>query len=289
MSLLSVSNNISSKNSYSEVSKTHAEYGFLRFSLWLKRVCGINLPIERKYLALSKLNELLKQHQNFANLTNFLEQNPKNPLVYQVIEAMTTNETMWFRDGYPFILLRDFILPNLKQPTFKVWSAASSSGQEAYSIAITIWQYLQSERINLSANILATDISRNMLNQGISGIYSQIELKRGLEQNYLMQYFDKLNSNYWQIKAHLRKMVEFKYLNLIDNFAGIGSFDVIFCRNFMIYLDLTNKNLLLNKLRLSLKTGGYLILGASESLNSNQLSEQFKLINCNSNIIYQAI
>jgi len=288
MLLFSGSNGKSPQSLYADVSKTHAEYGFTRFSAWLKNACGINLPCARKYLAVSKLNTLLKQYKNFDNLVSFLEKNPSSNISYQVIEAMTTNETMWFRDGYPFIALSDIILPNFKGTQLKVWSAASSSGQEAYSVAISCNEYAQAKRINLTANVLATDISRYVINQGMRGVYSQIELRRGLNADYLARYFERLDDNYWQIKNNLRQMVTFKYLNLIDNLAGLGIFDVIFCRNFMIYLDEENKNIMLNKLRLNLKKGGYLILGASEALSFTQ-AKYFKLVSCNLGIIYQAI
>jgi len=260
----------------------------MRFAIWLQQICGISLRSDRKYLACSKLNHLLNRYGDFNQLTEELIIKPHSQLVHEVIEAMTTNETMWFRDVYPFHALKDIILPRVKT-NLRMWSAASSSGQEAYSMAISITEYQRQSGNYFNCQILATDITRKVLNQAKSGIYSSLEIQRGLETSYLSRYFAQINGQFWQINPTIRNMVQFRHLNLMDNFVGLGLFDVIFCRNLLIYLNDERKNSLLHKLYLSLKPCGYLILGASESLNHQQLTNQFKLIEYKSNVIYQAI
>jgi len=283
---------LTSSNNYSsgEISKNYADSGFMIFAAWLQKTCGMVIKTERKYLAQSKLKLQLEQYGNFYNLTQALKDNPHSTIAAQIIEIMTTNETMWFRDAYPFTVLNELIFPQMKAGMPRIWSAASSSGQEAYSIAITAAEYARLNGTNFAAQIVATDISRQVLTQAKSGIYSDLELKRGLNANYLQRYFvPEIASKKWQIKPNLKQMVEFRYFNLLDNFGALGLFDVIFCRNVLIYFDQNTKKNILQKLYLSLKKGGFLILGASESLAEASLMAKFKLIECKPHLIYQAI
>ena len=205
-----------------------------------------------------------------------------------VIEAMTTNETLWFRDQHPFSNLTDRILPELAEnsTSLKIWSAACSTGQEPYSIAITIQEYLKNNPgIRLNSNILATDISENVLKKCREGLYDEYELSRGLSEQQKIRYFDHQSDSMLRIKQELRRSIRFESMNLIHSFKKLGVFDLIFCRNVLIYFPESVKDDILRRIHGSLRRGGYLLLGSSEGVRG--LGDLFDMIPCNDGIVYQ--
>ncbi|GAL06865.1 chemotaxis protein methyltransferase CheR [Photobacterium aphoticum] len=205
------------------------------------------------------------------------------------IDAMTTNETLWFRDTYPYTVLADKILPELaatKRP-IKIWSAASSSGQEPYSIAMTALE-MQARRpgvLTSMVQITATDISQTMLDACRLGAYDNLALSRGLSPERRRQFFEDNGDGRMRVNDKVKRMVNFRPQNLKDSYALLGKFDVIFCRNVLIYFSPEMKAKVLNQMAMSLNPGGYLLLGASESLTG--LSDKFEMIRCNPGIIYK--
>ncbi len=240
---------------------------FRFFSDMVKSSSGIALTKGKEYLIESRLNELARS-TGFRTLNELYRQakfkmTPK--LKEEIIEAMTTNETYFFRDQHPFQALEKHIIPEIvaKKNKIRFWSAACSTGQEPYSIAIII-----SERfpalMNGKAEILATDISQKAVQKGMAGRFTQVEVNRGLPVTLLVKYF-KQQGAFWIISDKLKKIIWFRRMNLLQPFVGVGQFDVIFCRYVLIYFDQQTKRLVTEKLVKTLNTGGYLFLGATET------------------------
>ena len=205
-----------------------------------------------------------------------------------VIEAMTTNETLWFRDQHPFSNLVEKILPDLtsKSSSLNIWSAACSTGQEPYSIAMTIQKYLKNNpEKKLSYRIRATDISEHALDRCREGIYDEYDLSRGLSDEQRTQYFEPQPNHKLQVKQALRHSIKFEPLNLIHSFKQLGSFDLVFCRNVLIYFPRSVKNDILQRIHDALRPGGYMLLGASESVRG--LGDIFEMIPCDYGIVYR--
>ena len=204
------------------------------------------------------------------------------------VDAMTTNETLWFRDSYPFTVLAEKLLPEVaerKRP-IKIWSAASSSGQEPYSIAMTI-QETQQKKPGLLSNvsITATDISASMLDMCRAGVYDNLALGRGLSAERRRIFFEDAGGGKMKIKDNIKRMVNFRPQNLMESYALLGKFDIVFCRNVLIYFSPEMKSQVLNSIAGTLNPGGYLLLGASESLTG--LTDKFEMVRCNPGIIYR--
>jgi chemotaxis protein methyltransferase CheR len=268
---------------------------FEKFRLFLKDACGISLSENKQYLVTTRIRRILADNQ-LDSLTQLVEQMQRSRhsrLRTEVIDAMTTNETFWFRDTYPFEYLKQTIFPELQQQKgavgpLRIWSAACSSGQEPYSISMTAEEY---RRINMGVlprpvEIIATDLSSAMLEQCKSGEYDKMSVVRGLARERLDSFFDKLNDETWRVKPAIRERVQFKALNLMDPFMGIGRFDLIFCRNVLIYFSAELKENILRRMHAVLKPGGILVLGSSEGLAG--ASELFEMVHCNPGIMYRA-
>ena len=265
---------------------------YKQFSDFLEVQCGIVLGANKQYLVKSRLIPLMNQF-SILTLSELIQQSmsyKNRELRTAVIDAMTTNETLWFRDKYPFELLAKKIYPELlaKKKNIKLWSAASSSGQEAYSIAMTSIEYQKQKSVlGMNVQIVGTDISNTMLNQCKAGVYDSLALSRGLSEERKRQFFDKRpdTSGKMQVKPEVKKMTSFRNYNLLDSYAGLGKFDIIFCRNVLIYFSSDVKSKILNQFAGALNPGGYLILGASESLTG--LTDKFDMVRCNPCIIYK--
>jgi len=270
--------------------RTLSDDVYNKFSSFLEAQCGIVLGENKQYLVKSRLIPLIAQY-NVESLAELIEQaisNRNRQLRTMVIDAMTTNETLWFRDKYPFELLTSRLFPEFLQnkKNIKVWSAASSSGQEAYSIAMTALEYKKSKAADLNVQIVGTDISDTMLNQCKAGEYDLLALSRGLSDTRKQQFFVPMaDGNKMQVKPEVKKLTTFRNLNLLESYASVGKFDLIFCRNVLIYFSNDVKSKILNQFASSLNPGGYLILGASESLSG--LTERFEMVRCNPGIIYK--
>jgi len=184
----------------------------------------------------------------------------------RVVDAMTTNEPLFFRDGRPFDALRQTLIPELtsrrSDKVLRIWSAACSTGQEAYSISM-IWRELNIPEWQLK--LLGTDLSETVLQHARLGRYHQHEVKRGLSSDYLAKYFEQ-DSTEWTIRPEIRQMVEWRKFNLRDSMSTMEPFDIILCRNVLIYFDDETKGRIIENLRASLKSGGYLLLGSTETI-----------------------
>lgn len=265
---------------------------YKKFSDFLEQQCGIVLGGNKQYLVKSRLIPLMAEFsiESLSDLINDAMSYKNRSLRTAVIDAMTTNETLWFRDKYPFELLQKKIYPDIlaKKKNIKIWSAASSSGQEAYSIAMTSIEYQKQKSVlGMNVQIVGTDISNTMLEQCKKGTYDSLALSRGLSPERKKLFFDALTdgSGKMQVKPDVKKLTNFRNFNLLDSYAMLGKFDIIFCRNVLIYFSSDIKSKILNQFASALNPGGYLILGASESITG--LTDKFDMIRCNPGIIYQ--
>ena len=267
---------------------------FEQFRVFLEKACGILLGENKQYLVSSRLNKLMEQQgiKSLGDLVQRIQTQPRSGLREMVVDAMTTNETLWFRDTYPFEVLKNKVLPEQIKASpgqrLRIWSAACSSGQEPYSISMTIDEFERSNigQLKQGAQIVATDLSSSMLSNCKSGEYDSLAIARGLSQERLQRYFDPRGPGRWAIKAPIRSRVEFRSFNLLDSYAVLGKFDIVFCRNVLIYFSAQVKRDILMRIHGTLKPGGYLFLGASEALNG--LPDHFQMVQCSPGIIYQA-
>jgi len=244
------------------------DYDFLR--RLLKERSGLDLSADKQYLVESRLIPLARRAglPGIAELVQKMKSGAE-ALTAEVVEAMTTNETFFFRDKIPFDHLRDTILPTLLQTranrrSLRIWSAACSSGQEPYSIAMCLKERAQA-LAGWRIEIVATDLSQEVLEKSKSGIYSQFEVQRGLPVQLLVKYFTQVGE-LWQISADIRGMVQQRQLNLLQDFSHLGKFDVIFCRNVLIYFDQDTKVAIFERIAKSLEPDGMLVLGAAETV-----------------------
>ena len=262
------------------------------FKKFLQDASGILLGDNKQYLVKSRLRRLLEDNQleSLGDLLERIRRPGQMQLKETVIDAMTTNETLWFRDNHPFRILSEKLLPEMAsrataQP-LRVWSAACSTGQEPDSIAMAVEEFrrLQPGRLKGEVRIVATDISKTVLDVAKRGEYEMLAIGRGLSPERQRQFFTTLPAGGWQIKSSLRAMVEFRELNLLDRYM-LGKFDLVFCRNVLIYFSGEHKKDILTRMHAVLNPGGYLILGASESLNG--LSDLYEMVQCHPGIIYR--
>jgi len=250
---------------------TDADFEFI--AALIKKESGIIIAKGKEYLLESRLMPIVRAN-NFVTLEDLfmsLRSNASSALINQVVDAMTTNESFFFRDVKPFTQFENVVLPYILkekaktgQKTLRIWSAAASSGQEAYSLAMLI-----KEKANLfmgwKIEIIGTDISTEILNKAIAGVYSQFEVQRGLPIQLLVKYFKK-DGDAWLIDGSIKSMVQFKKWNLLDDLSLLGHFDVVFCRNVLIYFDQPTKSSILERIRRLLPDDGFLYLGGAETV-----------------------
>lgn len=244
---------------------------FARFRRQLAALTGIALDADKQYLAESRLAPVMRAYGlgDFKELADALENRDNTALVREVIDAMTTNETLFFRDRTPFEAFRARVLPDLlearaQERRLRFWCAACSTGQEPYSLAMTLDQDVRLLR-GWSLEILATDLSSSAVESAKNGSYSQFEVQRGLSTGQLLRYFHRQEET-WRVNEHLRARINFRDFNLLEDFSNLGAFDVIFCRNVLMYFDPEVRRGVLARLNQALNDGGYLFLGASESV-----------------------
>ena len=251
------------------------------FSRFFKERSGLVLTPEKAYLLESRLMPLARRSgmRGLDDLAAALRANRDASLVRDATEAMTINESFFFRDTKPFDLFRETILPQLiearaARKSFRIWCAASSSGQEPYSLAMILKE--ESARLaGWRTEIIATDISTEMLDKAKAGMYSQFEVQRGLPIQLLVKYFQK-QGDLWQIDAALRAMVQFREFNLLKDLRPLGNFDVVFCRNVLIYFDASTKAKVLEGIGGIMPEDGVLFLGGAETVLG--ISDRFKPI-----------
>jgi chemotaxis protein methyltransferase CheR len=264
-----------------------AEYD--QFRQKLEQYCGIMLGDNKEYLITSRLRRLL-ENEKLTNLSELMmAMDRSSTLKGMVVDAMTTNETLWFRDDHPFKIFSEKLLPELAKARrpLKIWSAACSTGQEPYSLSIAIEEF---KRINPGllgdVKIIATDISPTALAIAKEGIYSQLALKRGMGDVYLKKYFQQQSEDRWKINGEIKQRIEFRSLNLQTNFSQLGKFDIVFCRNVLIYFSADFKMDILKRIHGTLQNDGHLFIGASEGVSN--LTDFYKMQQFSPGIAYQA-
>jgi chemotaxis protein methyltransferase CheR len=248
---------------------TDPELDYLR--RFLKARSGLALGPEKRYLAESRLEPLCTRHaiKDLSELVFRLRLAADPTLERAVVDAMSTKETFFFRDRAPFDLFRDILLPRCLRAQdasrrIRIWCAAASSGQEPYSLAMLL-QEIAPRLGGWTIEILATDLSAEVLDRAKAGLYTQFEVQRGLPIQLLLKYFTQVGQG-WRVAPAIRSMVTFRPLNLIESFAHLDGFDIIFCRNVLIYFDAAAKADVLRRLTQVLNPGGTLLLGAAETV-----------------------
>jgi chemotaxis protein methyltransferase CheR len=248
---------------------TELEFEYLRS--FLKQRSGLALTAEKRYLVESRLAPVCRRFglASLGDLIGTLKLAQNAAIERTVVEAMTTNETFFFRDRIPFDLFRDTLLPellvrNASRRRIRIWCAAASTGQEPYSLAMLL-QEAAPRLAGWQVEIVATDLSTEMIEKARQGLYSHFEVQRGLPVQWLIKYFTQVGEQ-WQIAQSLRSMVEYRQLNLLHSFTALGQFDVIYCRNVLIYFDAPTKSDVLARLAAQLAPEGALLLGAAETV-----------------------
>jgi chemotaxis protein methyltransferase CheR len=247
---------------------TPPDYEYLR--KLLKDRSGLDLSADKQYLIESRLLPLSRK-VGLSSISELVQKMKSGSadITTQVVEAMTTNETFFFRDKVPFDHFRDSIMPEVLQErasrkALRIWCAAGSTGQEPYSLAMCLKE-MGAALAGWRVEILATDLSQEVLEKSKAGMYSQFEVQRGLPIQMLVKYF-KQTGELWQINADIRAMVQHRQLNLLHDFSQLGVFDVIFCRNVLIYFDQDTKINIFNRLAKATEPDGFLVLGAAETV-----------------------
>ena len=248
----------------------------------LRQRSGLVLSPDKAYLMESRLLPVARKWKlaGFEDLVKSIRSKPDEALVRDVVEAMTTNESFFFRDIKPFDQFKELVLPAMLknragQRRLRIWSAACSSGQEPYSLAMILSE-MASQLAGWTIEIIATDLSSEILTRAKEGIYSQFEVQRGLPVALLVKYFTQ-SGDRWQINSKIRSMVDYREFNLLADPGLLGRFDVVFCRNVLIYFDQETKAKVLERLANLMPEDGFLFLGGAETVLG--LTERFKLIN----------
>ncbi len=247
---------------------TPSDYEYLRKIL--KDHSGLDLSADKQYLIESRLLPLSRK-SGLSGIDELVQKmkGGSSSITAQVVEAMTTNETFFFRDKVPFDHFRALIMPEILQArasrrSVRIWCAAGSTGQEPYSLAMSLKE-MGAALAGWRIEIVATDLSLEVLEKSRTGLYSQFEVQRGLPIQMLVKYF-KQTGELWQINADIRAMVQYRQLNLLHDFSQLGVFDVIFCRNVLIYFDQDTKIGIFNRLARVTEPDGFLVLGAAETV-----------------------
>jgi chemotaxis protein methyltransferase CheR len=255
---------------------TPPDYEYLR--KLLKDQSGLDLSADKQYLIESRLLPLARKGglSGIGDLVQKMKGGAAS-IVTQVVEAMTTNETFFFRDKIPFDHFREMIVPEILKAragrkSVRIWCAAGSTGQEPYSLAMCLKE-MGAALAGWRIEIIATDLSQEVLEKSKAGIYSQFEVQRGLPIQMLVKHF-KQTGEFWQINPEIRAMVQHRQLNLLHDFSQLSTFDVIFCRNVLIYFDQDTKINIFNRLHRAMEVDGFLVLGAAETVVG--LTENFK-------------
>lgn len=248
---------------------TPQEFDWLR--AFLKQQSGLVLTNEKQYLIESRLLPVARKAglASLSALIGKIKEPGQSMLAATVVEAMTTNESFFFRDKTPFEHFTDTMLPKMlearaRERRLRIWCAAASTGQEPYSLAMCL-KDAEAKLAGWRVEILGTDLSTDVLEKAKAGVYTQFEVQRGLPINHLLKYFTQIGDT-WQINSNMRSMVQYRKLNLLENFSSLGQFDIIFCRNVLIYFDNKTKVEILERMAKMMPADGYLVLGAAETV-----------------------
>jgi chemotaxis protein methyltransferase CheR len=255
---------------------TPVDYEYLR--KFLKERSGLDLSADKQYLVESRLLPLARK-AGMAGIDDLVAaiRNGASAIAGEVVDAMTTNETFFFRDKLPFDHLRDTVMPALLQArasrrSLRIWCAAASTGQEPFSIAMCLKE-MGAQVAGWRIEIIATDLSPSVLEKCKAGVYSQFEVQRGLPIQLLVKHFKQIGE-LWQLNPEIRAMTQFKQLNLLQDFSSLGTFDIVFCRNVLIYFDQDTKIDVFKRLARVMEPDGFLALGAAETVVG--LTDAFK-------------
>lgn len=268
---------------------SHGDYE--AFQAFLEDACGIVLGAGKEYLVSSRLGGLMREY-GIATVGDLLGQlsSGRNPrLRTSIIDAMTTNETFWFRDMSHFRLLQEMICPEIKARngrSIRIWSAACSYGQEPYNLSMVVQDFQRANPGALGAGleVVATDISSTVLSEAKKGIYCGMSASRGLSIEQQNRYF-KANGDCLEVRPEIRRAVNFRELNLTKGYEMMGRFDVIFCRNVLIYFSSEQKRDIINRMARVLNPGGYLFLGSTESMSAH--TDRFEMVSGMGGIAYR--
>lgn len=238
---------------------------------FLKQRSGLVLGDDKAYLLESRLTPVSRKME-FADLEALIDKLRAGGdaiLEKAAVEAMTTNESFFFRDQKPFDLFKDIVIPHLCETrggakNFRIWSAAASSGQEPYSLAMLLRENA-AQFAGWTHEIVGTDLSSEIIAKAQKGVYSQFEVQRGMPIQLLVKYFDKMGDQ-WQIKPDVQSMVQYKVYNLLHDLSSLGRFDVVFCRNVLIYFDQPTKKVVLENISKLMPPDGFLFLGGAETV-----------------------
>ena len=284
-----------------------SDQDFGRLTRYIHSVCGLSLGREKKYLVLQRLEDIVREcaEGDFARFADMLEDAPCMELRERIIAAITTNETSFFRDNSPFGAVRNHLLSGMaagqgqwkagagERPIphkVRIWSAGASTGQEPYSLAILILEYLEANsEAGLSAEdfqVLATDISEEALAKAVAGRYSELDVARGLSPERLQRYFHR-QGKVWAVNDEVKRLVEFRKMNLIESFGLYCRFGLILCRNVLIYFDESTRKSIVERLHGRLEGNGALILGGSENLYA--LTSKFRSESVEGGLVYRRI
>lgn len=257
----------------------------------VRRRAGIVLDVGKEYLVESRMHPILRTHSfgDLGELVDALHGPQARALEAEIIEAMTTNETSFFRDHHPFETLRDHVLPeiidrNAARRSLRIWSAACSSGQEAYSIGMTLLEHFADSLRGWKVEVVGTDISEEMVEKSRRGSYSELEINRGLPAPLMVKYFAR-NGLQWQAAPELRGLTDFRQMNLVKAWSGLGRFDVVFLRNVLIYFDPDTKRGILTQMKQVLEPGATLFLGSAETVIN--FADGYEIRRFGRSVVYQ--
>ena len=268
---------------------------FKQIREFIEQACGISLGDNKEYLVETRLSDILAQSgcKTYKDLCAKAKNEIRSGLRDKIVDAITTNETLWFRDKYPFDILKDIIFPaydkeliSKERQNVRIWCAACATGQEPYSVVITLMEYakhstsLKPDRLE----IIATDISPSSLYIATAGMYDEFAMARGMPPAYMKAYFEK-KGRFWSIADSVKQPIHLKRFNLQDNFLNLGKFDIVFCRNVAIYFSDPFKKELFNRIANTLNKDGYFFVGASESITG--FSDRFHMLTHKGGVYYQ--
>jgi len=282
---LSTSNNVTNTSGQGT-----SEY--LAFCDYLETLSGITLGTNKAYLVKNRLRPILEAHgvETLTDVIKKIQSGDDLLLKLEIIDAMTTNETSWFRDQYPFDYLYDELLPKLtgkRMMTPRIWSAACSYGHETYSISMIVDEFMMKNPgcFPMGIQIVGTDISSKVLKSAAIADYDRLSIARGLSEERKEKYFTKTANDTYTLNENIKNKVRFQYLNLLESYISLSKFDIIFCRNVLIYFSNENKTEIMNKFAQSLHHDGVLVLGASETVCN--YSKIFEMVKCPRGVVYR--
>lgn len=246
---------------------TGIESGFAELSRLLEESSGISLGQEKVYLAITRLGPLLRESKapTLGALAVLARADPARKLVGRIVDALATHETSFFRDPDMFALIRNRLLPTLPSKRPRFWCAACSTGQEPYSLAMTVLESAAEPGVlPYPEMIMATDLSDPVIFEALSGVYDKFAASRGLRLEQRGRFFEPKGADRWQVKAEVRSLVRFKQANLLNDLSGLGDFDLVLLRNVLMYFSDATKTVVLRQLARRIRPHGYLVLGSSE-------------------------